>query len=60
MNSLKIGLSKFEETYQIRMDYPSVRGGNIPDHYNKSTWNIFHGNIDSHSQILIAKYPGDG
>ena len=41
------------------MDYPSIRGEDLPYYAKKSTWNLFHAYIDSHSQILNDKYPGD-
>ena len=32
MNSLKMVLSKFTETYMLLMEYPSIRGGGVPDY----------------------------
>ena len=60
MNSLKIVLSPFSETYMLLMDYPSIRGKEIPYHAENPTWNILCAYIDAHSQILIYEYPGDG
>ena len=37
VNSLKIVLSKFKETYRVLMDYPSIRGEDLPDHCKKAT-----------------------
>ena len=44
----------------LRMDYPSIRGGVLPDYAKNSTWNLLNAYIYSHSQRLIDEYPGDG
>ena len=41
------------------MDYPSIIGEDLASYYKKATWNLLHGYIDAHSQILIDEYPGD-
>ena len=41
-------------------DYPSIRGGELPDYTKTSTWNLLYAYIDAHSQILIDEYPVDG
>ena len=38
MNSLKIVLSPFSETYMLLMDYPSIRGEELPYHAKNATW----------------------
>ena len=40
------------------MDYPSIRGGNLPDYSKNDTWNLLHAYIDTHSQILLDYYLG--
>ena len=42
------------------MDYPSIRGEDLPDYSKTDTWNILHAYIDAHSQSLIEQYPRDG
>ena len=42
------------------MVYPSIRGEELTDYANKSTWKILHEYIDAHSQRLIDEYPRDG
>ena len=44
----------------LLMDYPSMRGEDLPDYAKNATWNILHTYIDVHSKILIDGYPGDG
>ena len=41
------------------MEYPSIRGEELLDYAKKSTWNLLHAYIDSHSQILIDECPWD-
>ena len=60
MNSLEILLSQISETYMLLMDYPWIRGEEIPDYAKKATWNLLHAYIDAHSQILIDKFTGYG
>ena len=40
--------------------YPSIRGEDFPDYDNKSTWNLLHTYINSHSQTIIDEYPRNG
>ena len=42
------------------MDFPSIRGGYLPDCAKTSTWNLLYVYIDAHSQSLFDEYPGDG
>ena len=42
MNSL----SKFSEAYMLVTNYPSIRGEELPDYDEKSTWNLLHAYID--------------
>ena len=42
------------------MEYPSIRGEDLPDHDKQSTWNLFHAYIDSHIQRLLDEYRGYG
>ena len=44
----------------LLMDYPSIRGEEIPDHTYNSAWNLLHAYIYPHSQILFDECPGDG
>ena len=44
----------------LLMDYPYIRGEDFPYYAKKSTWSLLHSYIDTHTQILIDKYPGDG
>ena len=44
----------------LLMGYPSIIGGYFPDYAKSSTWKLLHAYIDTHSQILIDEYPGDG
>ena len=58
MNSLKNLLSQFSETYMLLMDYPSIRGEDIPDYDKKATWNILCAYIDADSQRLFDECIG--
>ena len=60
VNSLKIVLSQFKETYIVLMEYASIRGNDSLDYAKNATWNLFHSYIDAHSQILIDEYTVDG
>ena len=42
------------------MEYPSIRGEDIPDYAKRVIFNLLHSYIDAHDQILIDEYPGDG
>ena len=42
------------------MDYPSIRGEDLPDYSKKATWNLLHEYIDLYSQISIYECTGDG
>ena len=42
------------------MDYPSIRGEDLPDYNKKATWNLLHACIDAHNLILIDDCPVDG
>ena len=42
------------------MDYPSIRGEELPYYAKKFTWDLFHQNIDEHSQRFIDECPGYG
>ena len=42
------------------MDYPFIRGGEIPYCVKKATWNLLHAYIDAYSQISISEFTGDG
>ena len=44
----------------LLMDYPSIRGEQLPDYAKKTTWKILHAYIDAHNQKLIDEYLGDG
>ena len=44
----------------LLMDYPSIRGGDFPDHAKNSTLKLLHPYIDAHSQRTIDEYPGYG
>ena len=44
----------------LLMDYPSIRGGDFPDHAKNSILNLFRPYIDAHSQRTIDEYPGYG
>ena len=60
MNSKKIKLSPFSETYMLLMDYPSIRREEIPDQAKNSVLNLLHQYIDAHNQRLFDELPGDG
>ena len=44
--------------YMLLMEYPSIRGEDLPGYAKNYTWNLFHAHIDSHSQRFIDEYPG--
>ena len=41
------------------MNYPSIRGEEIPYYNKKSTWNLLSDYIDEYSKILFDLFPGD-
>ena len=51
--------SQYKETCEVILDYPKIGGQNIKEFSKKAIRNIFHANIDVHSRISIAKFPGD-
>ena len=44
----------------LLMEYSSIRGEDLPDLDEDSTWNLFRAYIDARSQRLMDKYPGYG
>ena len=42
------------------MDYPSIRGGELPEYSKNVSWKLLNAYIYDHSQILIDECPGDG
>ena len=44
----------------LLMEYPSIRGEDLPDYAKKYTCNLLHAYIDANSQGLINEYPVDG
>ena len=44
----------------LLMEYPSIRGEEIPYYAKNATWNLLYAYIYAHSQIFIDKYTGDG
>ena len=44
----------------LLMDYPSIRGGDLPYYAKNATQNLLHAYIDAHSQKIIDEYPEDG
>ena len=40
------------------MDYPSIRGEDLPYYYEIFTLNLLHAYIHEHSQILFDECPG--
>ena len=53
-------LSQFSETYMLRMNYPSIRGGKLLDYAEKARWKKCHTYINSHSKRLIDEFTVDG
>ena len=41
------------------MEYPSIRGEDLPYYDEKATWNLLHKYIDVHIKRLIDEYQGD-
>ena len=52
--------SQYKETCEVLLDYPKIVGENIEDLEKNAIGNILHENIDVHSRILFAEFPGDG
>ena len=42
------------------MEYPYIRGEDLPYYDKTATWNLLNTYIYAHSQILIDEYPGIG
>ena len=44
----------------LLMDYPSIIGEYLRNYAKKATWDLLHEYVDSHSHLLIYKYPRNG
>ena len=44
----------------LLMDYPFIKGKELPNYSKKATWYLLHAYIDAHSQILVDEYPEYG
>ena len=42
----------------LLMEYPYIRGKELPYNSKNSKWNLFHTYIYEHSQRLVEEYPG--
>ena len=42
------------------MDYPPIRGEDLPYYAKNATWNLLNTYINAHSQIFIDECPGCG
>ena len=51
--------SQYTETCDVLLDYPKIGGENIKYFSKKAVGILLHANIDVHSRILIAEFPGD-
>ena len=51
---------QYKETCEVLIDDPKIGKENIKGFAKKDIRNILHANIDVHSKILIAEFPGDG
>ena len=60
MNPLIFVLSLFEETYMLFMYYSYIRGEDLTDYAQNSTWDLLHAYIYAYSQRLIDQYTGYG
>ena len=60
VESLEMIFSQYTETCEVIIDYPKIGGDDIEDYAKNSIRNILHANIDVHSRIFIAEFPGDG
>ena len=59
VESLEMIFSKYEETCGLLLDYLQIVGKNIKYFKQKLIGNLLYANIDVHSRILIAEFPGD-
>ena len=50
MNSLQVLSSDFSETYMLLIDYPYIRGEELPDYVKESSCNLLHAYTYLHSQ----------
>ena len=53
MNSLKVVLYQFKETYMLIMEYPSKIWEDLSDYSKKATWNLLNAYIDAHITRII-------
>ena len=60
VESLEMIFPQFTETCEVLLDHLKIGGENIKYFIKKAIRNILHENIDVHSRILIAEFPGDG
>ena len=51
---------QYKETCEVLLDYPKIGGDNIKSIIKKAIYNLLHANVDVHSRILIAEFPGYG
>ena len=60
MNSLQVLSSDFSETYMLLIDYPYIRGEELPDYVKESSCNLLHAYTYLHSQRWLYECPGNG
>ena len=60
IDSLNMIFSQYRETFEVLLDYPKMRGGNVKDYEKQAIRNLLHANSDVHSRRLIAEFPKDG
>ena len=59
VESLEMIFSQYKETCEVLLEYPKIGGENIKEFEKQIIGDILHANIDVHSRILIAEFPGD-
>ena len=52
--------SKYKETCKVLLDYSTIGGYDKEYYVRKKIRNILNANIDVHSRMLIAEFPGYG
>ena len=60
IESLEMIFAQCKETCELLLDYPKIGVEDIKDLTKKVIKNILHANIDVHSSMLVAEFPGDG
>ena len=60
IDSLNIIFPQYREPFNVLLDYPKMRRGNVKDYEKQAIINLLHANSDVHSRRFIAELPTNG